>query len=120
MSEIFHELHESELQAEITHHKNEISSEQELIREHTAEEGKGGRLMQDLHKAELHHEEKVLSREEQALEKDQMKLDAVEGHPDRDEEACTKAEEFKKLADEAQDERIIDMDLFETPSQPLK
>lgn len=120
MSEILHELHEGELQAEVNHHENEIRTEQDLIREHAKEAREGNTLERAIHEAELHHEEKVLAREERELQKDQEKLDAAEGNPQVDDEACEKAEEFKKLADEAQEERIIDMDLFETPSQPLK
>lgn len=119
MSEILHELHEDELQSEVLHHQNEIATEKELIREHTSETA-GNKLEKAVCEAELHHEQKVLEREEKDLAKDQEKLDAVEGKKVVNQEACDKAEEFKKLADEAEEHRIIDEDLFETPSQPLK
>ncbi len=119
MSEIFHELHESELQAEVDHHKNEINTEKELIEEHTENPGTNF-IEKEIRKAELHHEEHVLEHNENALEKDEDKLNKIEGKPAGNEDACAKAEEFKKLADQACDEKVIDEDLFETPIQPLK
>lgn len=120
MSEIFHELHESELQAEIDHHKNEIETEKELIEEHIDNPGTNF-IEKEIRKVELDHEEHVLERNEHELQKDEAKLDKAEGKPALEaEDACAKAEEFKKLADQAKEESLLDEDLFETPIQPLK
>lgn len=118
MADFFKDLHEEGLEKLIDHREKVIKKEKEKIENHTkAVETKSG-LIKEIDKALLHHEERVLSSQSAHLDKDQAKLDALEGHPEK--EYCSQALEFSKLAQKAQEEKVIDEDLFETPIQPLK
>ncbi len=118
MAEFFKHLHEEALETLIDHREHVIAEEKEKIEKHTAEVKEDATLKEKVEEAFLHHEERVLSSESAHLDKDQAKLNALEGHPE--DEACQEALEFSKLAQKAKEERLIDEDLFETPIQPLK
>lgn len=121
MTKLTKEIHEDVLQDEIRHHENEANREKERMEAHQKEIKKDhDKLLKDLHEAEIHHEEKVIERSDNDLTKEQDELNLLEGKPV--DEACEKAYEFKKLADEANTpaRKILDEDLYETPIQPLK
>ena len=118
MADFFKQLHEEALEKLIDHREKVIDKEKEKIEKHTAEVKNDETFKEKIEDTFLHHEERVLSSESAHLDKDQAKLNALEGHPE--DEACEEALEFAKLAQKAKEERLIDEDLFETPIQPLK
>lgn len=118
MADFFKNLHEEGLEKLIDHRKKVIEKEKEKIEEHTQEIQTKSGMVQAIDKLFLHHEENVLSSQSVHLNKDQAKLNALEGHPE--DETCYQALEFSKLAQKVKEEKIIDEDLFETPIQPLK
>lgn len=121
MTKLTKEIHEDALQDEMKMHEREAKREEERIAAHEKEIDKDhSKLVKDFHEAEIHHEEKVIKRSDNDVTKEQDKLSLLEGKPV--DEACEKAYEFKKLADEANtpEQKILDEDLFETPIQPLK
>ncbi len=118
MADFFKQLHEDALEKLIDHRENVIEKEKEKIEKHTAEIKNSENIKEKIEEVFLHHEERVLSSQSVHLDKDQAKLNALKGHPE--DEACEEALEFSQLAQKAQEERLIDEDLFETPIQPLK
>lgn len=119
MSDILKELHEDLLQAEINHRENEVEAQRSHMARHEEQlEHDHFSLLRDLRKAEIQHDENKLIRQEQEDEKEQAALNKAQGKPE--EAACEKAEEFKRLADQARSEQVLNEDLFETPIQPLK
>lgn len=121
MSGEIKKIHEEILEKEIAHDRNEVKKEDARIEAHQKEEkNEKDALLKDLRKAEIHHDEQEVFRASHKLDEHEAKLQSVKlGHPGTEED-CEKAYEFKKLADQAKSERILDEDLFETPIQPLK
>ncbi len=115
------DLKEKVLEKEEKFHEDRIDHAREEIAKHQDQEKKDKNgLLKDLRKDEIDHDESVIEHQSVDLEKDQERLDNLEGKTPEQEEACEKALEFKKLADQAKEEQEIDEDLFETPAQPLK
>ncbi len=108
------------LEKEEQFHEKRIDEAKKEIARHQEQEKKDGDLLKDIRKDEIEHDESVIEHQSIDLEKDEARLEEMQGKTPAEEEACEKALEFEKLADEANATREIDQDLFETPIQPLK
>lgn len=108
------------LEKEEQFHEKRIDEAKKEIARHQEQEKKDGDLLKDIRKDEIEHDEFVIEHQSIDLEKDEARLEEMQGKTPAEEEACEKALEFEKLADEANATREIDQDLFETPIQPLK
>lgn len=108
------------LEKEEQFHEKRIDEAKKEIARHQEQEKKDGDLLKDIRKDEIEHDESVIEHQSIDLEKDEARLEEMQGKTPAEEEACEKALEFEKLADEANATREIDQDLFETPIRPLK